>query len=539
MKRLLSTTIKNMLHVGWGTHRKLSLKNSWILFFTLICATVPLCLAGQTSQPAPATVAIVFDTSPNSHDTELRWAALSFYRNCTTGDRILLFVVRGKNTRLMFSCTKTMQESEFGEIASIVNDIDHDWFAHADLSAALSGPIYQQLRQRCSQEEPAIVAVISTANFSDEQAKDIGEFGRNIKENHNWAFVITGLVDKTPRRIFLSASSRELYWYNLNDAIYGTMVDKWLKDIKRELTDTSSRPASTPDLLSTTVKQQEPNYPTVSKPSGNKANTIIMTPNKVATARAQNPQPKTDVVIPAAQENPAAKVEKTEPNIVVAPLPALADTNSQKDRAPAGIAKDTQKRPSTNAAVSPAAEPNTSSSKSLYDDANTKTHTTVQTPAQAAADSNVSHHRQSGAQNKASGIRANLVSWKEFVLPLLTIIGTVLVAITLVIALRNWNKARIWKKTAKQRVDAFANKSGQALQILMAKVGQSSYRLGNLRHFKKVFVGTSANNGIRIEYKGVMDRHLKIYRRFTSLRIKNLSKKPVMVTGHQLPPAKT
>jgi hypothetical protein len=75
-------------------------------------------------------------------------------------------------------------------------------------------------------------------------------------------------------------------------------------------------------------------------------------------------------------------------------------------------------------------------------------------------------------------------------------------------------------------------------EFLMAQVGEASYRLGNLRHFRKVFVGNSAKNTIRIERKGVTDRHLKIYRRFSLLRLKNLSSKPVMVNGHQLPAGK-
>ena len=129
MKRLLSTIIEKIQNDRWVAGKVLPLKKPLIMCMVLICIAASLCSGGQTAQAAPHTVAIVFDTSPTSHDTELRWAALSFYRNCTTGDRVLFFAVRGKNTRLMFSCTKTVQESEFADIAAIVNDVDTDWLA--------------------------------------------------------------------------------------------------------------------------------------------------------------------------------------------------------------------------------------------------------------------------------------------------------------------------------------------------------------------------------------------------------------------------
>ena len=107
MKRLLSTIIERLQNYWWGIYKGSPLKKPLILCMVLICTIASLCSGGQTGQAASHTVAIVFDTSPTNRDTELRWAALAFYRNCTTGDRVLFFVVRGKNTRLMFSCTKT------------------------------------------------------------------------------------------------------------------------------------------------------------------------------------------------------------------------------------------------------------------------------------------------------------------------------------------------------------------------------------------------------------------------------------------------
>jgi len=426
-------------------------------------------------------------------------------------------VVRGKNTRLMFSCTKTQQESEFADIAAIVNDVDCDWFAHADLSTALSGPVYQQLRQHCGQNEHAIVAIISTGNFSDVQAKEICKFGSTIKENHQWALVITGLVNKTPRRVFLSATKGELYWYNLTDAIYGTMVDKWLKDIKYELTDKPSRPTSQPDHSSTTIKPPEPNHSDVSKLDSNEANAIIDVPNKMGNTTAQDPQSKAYVVAQPSQEKPTAEIFKTKPNSVVAALPALADVNSQKDRASTGIVKDVQKEKSPVVAASSTAKPNTSL-----------------TPARATKDINVPYRGPAETPPKGNTFTGNTVPWREFIAPLLAIAGGVIAGMILLIAWRSWSRAKNWKKTAKQRIDAFTNKPRHILEILMAQVGEASYRLGNLRRFRRVYVGNSAKTAIRIDRKGIIDRHLKIYRRFSSLRMKNLSKKSVMVNGHKL-----
>lgn len=534
MERLLSTIIGKIQNNWWVACKVLPPKEPLIMCLVLICTIAPVCLGRQTAQAAPYTVAIAFDTSPTSHGTEVRQAAVNFYRSCSIGERVLLFVVRGSDTQMVFACTKTADDREFADFVAIVNGIKIDWLAHAKLATALSGPVYQQVSQHCSQNEHAIVVVITTGNFSDSQARDICKFGSNIKHNHKWSLLTTGLVDETPRQIFLTATAGELYWYNLTDAVHSTMVDKWLKDIKYELTDKPSQATNQPAPSSTTVRQPEPNHPDISKLDGNEANTIIIVPNKMGNTTAQNPQSTADVIAQPSQEKPTAQIVKNKPNSVVAPLPVVADTYSQKDRPNTGITKYVQTEKSPVVAATLTAEPNTSLSKSLHADPNTKAPSPAKTPARATKDINVSHSGPAGTPPKGNNFTRSTMPWKEFIAPLLAIAGGVIACIILLIVWRSWNRAKNWKRTTKQRIDAFTNKPHNILEILMAQVGAASYRLGNLRRFRQVYVGNSAKNAIRIERKGIIDRHLKIYRQFSVLRVKNLSTKLVMVNGHQL-----
>jgi hypothetical protein len=513
MERLLSTIIGKIQNNWWVACKVLPPKEPLIMCLVLICTIAPVCLGRQTAQAAPYTVAIAFDTSPTSHGTEVRQAAVNFYRSCSIGERVLLFVVRGSDTQMVFACTKTADDREFADFVAIVNGIKIDWLAHAKLATALSGPVYQQVSQHCSQNGHAIVVVITTGNFSDSQARDICKFGSNIKHNHKWSLLTTGLVDETPRQIFLTATAGELYWYNLTDAVHSTMVDKWLKDIKYELTDKPSQATNQPAPSSTTVRQPEPNHPDISKLDGNEANTIIIVPNKMGNTTVQNPQSKAGVV---------------------APLPVVADTYFQKDRPNTGITKDVQTEKSPAVAAPLTAEPNTSLNKSLHADPHTKAPSAAKTPARATKDINVSHCGPAGTPPKGNNFTGSPMPWKEFIAPLLAIAGGVIACIILLIAWRSWNRAKNWKRTAKQRIDAFTNKPHNILEILMAQVGAASYRLGNMQRFRRIYVGNSAKNAIRIEHKGIIDRHLKIYRWFSSLLVRNLSTKSVMVNGHRL-----
>jgi len=453
--------------------------------FVLILAHV--CIADQQTIMNGDTVALVFDTSPTSHGTELRQAAVNFYRSSSIGERVLLFVVRGSDTQMVFACTKTADDREFADFVAIVNGIKIDWLAHAKLANALSGPVYQQVSQHCSQNEHAIIVVITTGNFSDGQARDICKFGSNIKHNHKWSLLTTGLVDETPRQIFLTATAGELCWYNLADAVHSTMVEKWLKDVRRDFEDTLHKQMNQTVLLNSAGSRKDTYQTETLKTIAKEPNIVNVTvgtePNK--------PQPKNEDANKTAQaKSPYVKkipIEQTIPSVFSPPS-----------------------------------------------DANDKKQSVVLKPADVVKDANGKTNSTYGVKSKVNSLKVSMTRLKRFTMLLLTAVGVFIAAAMITVLYRSWAKAKGWKKRVEKPLSDIAGSKKSKDAVLMAQIGEALYRLGNLRCFRRVYIGNSAKNAIRIDRKGIIDRHLKIYRRFSSLRMKNLSKKSVMVNGHKL-----
>ena len=70
--------------------------------------------------------------------------------------------------------------------------------------------------------------------------------------------------------------------------------------------------------------------------------------------------------------------------------------------------------------------------------------------------------------------------------------------------------------------------------MLTARIGEASYKLGDLRYFASAYIGSAQENTITIDNQAVEKRHILIYRRRTKLFIRNLSKKPITLNGNSL-----
>ena len=97
------------------------------------------------------------------------------------------------------------------------------------------------------------------------------------------------------------------------------------------------------------------------------------------------------------------------------------------------------------------------------------------------------------------------------------------------------SKARHWKS----KVGFHLNSTQQKTPCtLTATVNDQKYHLGRIDKIGQIHIGSSPQNTIRIYDKAVAARHLRIFRRFGSLWMKNLSSKTAFVNGVPLKPAK-
>jgi hypothetical protein len=93
-------------------------------------------------------------------------------------------------------------------------------------------------------------------------------------------------------------------------------------------------------------------------------------------------------------------------------------------------------------------------------------------------------------------------------------------------------KAKQWKEKISSHLRNI--KSRENSGVLVARLNDLFFSLGQLIHFKVARIGSDPNNTIRVTDKSIWPHHLKIYRRNNTLMVKNLTSCPVMVNGTQV-----
>jgi hypothetical protein len=117
-----------------------------------------------------------------------------------------------------------------------------------------------------------------------------------------------------------------------------------------------------------------------------------------------------------------------------------------------------------------------------------------------------------------------------WLLPLITIL-----ALFAALLVHGISKARQWKS----KVGSHLNSTQQKIPCtLTATVNDQKYHLGRIDKIGQIHVGSNPQNSIRICDRAVAARHFKIFRRFNSLWLKNLSLKTAFINGIPLKPAK-
>jgi pSer/pThr/pTyr-binding forkhead associated (FHA) protein len=71
---------------------------------------------------------------------------------------------------------------------------------------------------------------------------------------------------------------------------------------------------------------------------------------------------------------------------------------------------------------------------------------------------------------------------------------------------------------------------------LVARINGQTHRLGKPHRLRTIHIGSGPRNTIRVCDKAVSDRHVQLYRRGSSLMIRNVGTKPITVNNLPLAP---
>jgi hypothetical protein len=540
--------VQKIINLVFG--KEPTMKTLFVLSIILTCVWLTDCLAQTEPQPSQCVLCLIVDLSPASQWQQLQTAAENVYKywskSGSIGDTLLVYTVKGTTARLCFSCIKASEDGRFDDFSSVLRDVNPDWFVSSSLSAAIQGPIYNKIKQHAGQEGHAVIIALTEGNLSRQQASEICEFADNVKATHGWPLLLASSPDKTNRQLLIAAGKGRLHWFKLIDAADRALMEKLIQKIRSSVPiivekATSAQPTVTTDKKVTASEKEISAKPeTAGKPPLKVQETrTAARPSDNATKPPAGPAATTPTVKQVSEKKTTEPNKPAEPN-AFKPRPSVtglkARAGSPVEIAHAKPSKE-PKLPASSVAELARQKLAAADKSSLVDTL----------PASA-----VSGERQvKSASSDAVQKTKTLVKpdWKashplrsspfsSLTTRLLAVGGVSVICIAVFLLLSSWLSARSWQKSAQNPVlDAQRQQENQP-KILMARVGNSSYHLGNLSRFTAVHIGSSPENAIRINNKSVAPQHVEIYRRGDKLFARNLSKTEIVANGQKVRPRK-
>jgi hypothetical protein len=463
--------------------------------------------AHSGQQPTACIFAIVLDGSPTAQWDQIRKAAENIFKSTEAGDTVLLFEVRGLYTHLRFSCVKRCTDDELDSFYSALQATRADWFMHADLAHALIGPVYDKLLQHAGEQYRVIIIVLSEGDLSGTQAAALCKFADKVKASHGWLVLVTGTAEKINRELLIAAGKWRLQWCKLTDAADRALLEKLIQDI---------RPGAT------TIKQVTASR----KETSVKPETAVKSPRKVQEARTltePNDSATKSLAHPvgnAPAQKEASGKETLEPNLA-------SGSNAFKPQSSIAGLKTKASSPAKINHAKPPKEADLPASA-----------VSGKREVKVASSASVEKTRTSTKENSKAPLPSKTLPFGRLTTRLLAIGGMSAISIIGLLLLSSWFRAKNWQKSAQNPVfDARRQQENQP-KLLMARVGSSSYQLGNLSRFTAVHIGSSPENTIRINNKTVAPQHIRIYRRGDKLFARNLSKAEIVANGKKVRPRK-
>lgn len=490
-----------------------------IILCMLIC---PVCFADQKENIQRA-VAVVLDTSPTGYWSDIQKAARSVYLCSPDNSQILLYEVRGGSCRLKFSGIKRQPYAGLHDFNRMVHSVSADWFISSHIIEALQEDIYERLLDFPGTEGQATLVIVSDGSLSRKQSRTVNEFALKVQNRHNWHTVITGAPEKTARNILIAAEKEYLQWIDLTTAADRQKMKRIFSSFGTEKS--GPEPGAKPDQEQKSnirkpdinASPAEPGSGKVQEKERKKPIVKSVTGSEIPTpASAKNPnQPEyrksiSDTNAPDFTEPSLSFFEK-EPGFykafVYGPLFTCNEPDLEKGfsepclpEAPASREKAETDQPSG---------PNSG----LINPVEVK-----RLPVESVFNS------ESQESNPLLGT-------------ILAVGGLSLATLVAIFLTFSWLQARNWQKQHQPRISSSENKA-HTPRMLMIQANGYTTNLGNINRFKSVYIGSAADNAIRIPDKEIAARHLCLFQKRSHLWIKNLSNKEINVNSHKIDPGR-
>jgi hypothetical protein len=450
----------------------------WLIVIVLTVANAHLFAQQPPPKQGPIALTIVVDTSWSTEREmpQLRALARQTITSMEVGDYIEVITAHPAKPVIRIAQTiKAGDSKEVTSITTIVDRISSAFLSDATLGKALDIAI-QRLDATCAKGryDHAAIVVFSDGKVTDSDAARIIDLSI-VARKKGWPLHFVG-TRQTSRTLLVAANQGKLSWSFIGEANPAL----WLQELRRGSGASNGQeqrvnPAPREDspTAQNRADTQQPNAP---EPSQHESSTVTgkteAGPTKYSIVTSVD---STVSFLPPGGKTPAAS------SSTVLPPGSTVEPNALTRRS---------------------AEPN-----------------------EAAQEPNAPAHESTPAQ----GRERERISYLWWILPP----AAALLAFVLYLVSRALGTARHWQTKVRSRL---GKTQPSNRQVLVAELNGQSHRLGDLDRFNAIHVGSGPDNTIKVPDKSIASRHLRIYRKGSSLMLRNLAKSPVRLNGSEVKP---
>jgi len=465
-------------------------------------------------EPKPAshpTVCMLLDaTSSDRRGVHFVEAARVIYAACPPGCRIHIIRIMQRDVTVVFSATKDGTGDQTRRLASIPTTWEIPT-RPTDYAYALNFYTHLKFLRRLARGERAAVVAITHGAVGSKQSQEIIVFAERIKSARGWPFLLVSTADRTEKSLLTAAKEGRLHWANIERLSTSPALEKCLRTLQAPPPNdpppdpaaaTTESPAEvTPGVTENTTRESADPNDGLTK----NRTTPVGDPN-VPNEPDPNEEPHAVYARARAEPNASATGRRFEAlrSLVDPPTSPLKRRDISRDEAEARFGDP---------------------------------HTTVQlvggeltesVPKRSKGQSPNTPDSKPAGGHASTFQRVRNAVWTPLAVAGISIGGLLVGALGVTFA-----QARRWERRIHQVLPANVSARDQRWQ-LTAQTAAGSFPLGDLDGFRRAFVGSAPDNTVVLREDGVAERHVCIERRKKKLWLRNLTREPVRINGHEL-----
>ena len=479
--------------------------------FLVLLTFHPLRLMAEPEPMAQQRVIVLLDATATYTDAiDMVETAKIVYTACPRQCEIIIVRIVGRNATVVFRGTKEGTTDEMKRLAAIPKT---RWIIRKpnDFAYGLNGYVHPRFLRPLNPRDHAMVVVVTHGAVGSKQSQEIIVFAERIEDQHGWPLLLVSTPDKTEKSLLTAAKEGRLHWANIERLSTSPALEKCLQ----------------------TLQAPPPN-----DPSPDPAAPTAESPAEVRPGVTENTTPESTDPNAGLTENRTTPVG--DPNV-----PKEPDPNEE----PHAVYARARAEPNASAtgrrfeAFRSLVDPPTSPLKRRdisRDEAEARfgdPHTTVQlvggeltesVPKRSKGQSPNTPDSKPAGGHASTFQRVRNAVWTPLAVAGISIGGLLVGALAVTFA-----QARRWERRIHQVLPANSRARDQRWQ-LTAQTAAGSFPLGDLDGFSRAFVGSAPDNTVVLREDGVAERHLCLERRKKKLWVRNLTREPVRVNGHEL-----